>query len=367
MTLLIALRAIASSDAPCHSGGYSIAPTPMIAPWPFISRGTEWLVPMVPGLVREIVVPWKSSTVSLSSRALRTTSSYAVQNAAKSIVSAALIDGTSSWRVPSGFCMSMARPRLMWAGVIRLGLPSIDVEADVHLGHRLERLDQRVADQVGERDLAAAGAGEVVVDDGAVVPEQLDRDRAHRGGGRHGQRGVHVLRGPGRGAAEHRVRRLVAGGGGVGAAARPSAPGWWCPSAGSAALASGRGLATGAGAGVAASTSAGAVSGAAGSGSARRCASAPAWCGCAAAGGAVFVAVAPGPRRGSAGAAEPFAAAVSEERAAHSGSTLLGSFWYCSRISSTSHSLAPNSPGCSRAGDGLPDCGTARFASSFEC
>ncbi len=81
MTLLIALRAIASSDAPCHSGGNSIAPTPMIAPWPFIRRGTEWLVPMPPGLVSEIVVPWKSSIVSLLSRALRTISSYAVQNA----------------------------------------------------------------------------------------------------------------------------------------------------------------------------------------------------------------------------------------------------------------------------------------------
>ena len=75
MTLLIALRAIASSEAPCHSGGYSIAPTPMIAPWPFISRGTECWVPMPPGLVRLIVVPWKSETSSLPSRALRTMSS----------------------------------------------------------------------------------------------------------------------------------------------------------------------------------------------------------------------------------------------------------------------------------------------------
>ena len=60
----------------------------------------------------------------------------------------------------------------------QVGLAVDDVEADVHLRHRLERLDQRVADQVGEGHLAAAGAGEVVVDDGAVVPEQLDRDRA---------------------------------------------------------------------------------------------------------------------------------------------------------------------------------------------
>ncbi len=47
----------------------------MIAPWPFISRGTEWLVPIVPGLVRLIVVPWKSLTASLLPRALRMRSS----------------------------------------------------------------------------------------------------------------------------------------------------------------------------------------------------------------------------------------------------------------------------------------------------
>src|SRR3954452_23096521 len=40
------------------------------------------------------------------------------------MVSAPLMFGTSSCRVPSFFCMSMARPRLMWAGVIWLGLPS---------------------------------------------------------------------------------------------------------------------------------------------------------------------------------------------------------------------------------------------------
>ena len=47
----------------------------MIVPCPAIRRGTECTVPMVPGLVSEIVVPWKSSTVSLLLRALRTTSS----------------------------------------------------------------------------------------------------------------------------------------------------------------------------------------------------------------------------------------------------------------------------------------------------
>ena len=73
--MLMALRVMRSSEAPCHSAGYSIEPTPMIAPWPFISRGTECTVPMPPGLVSDIVVPWKSGTVSLLSRALRTMSS----------------------------------------------------------------------------------------------------------------------------------------------------------------------------------------------------------------------------------------------------------------------------------------------------
>ena len=75
MILLMASRARVSGDAPWNSAGYSIAPTPMIAPWPCISRGTECTVPMPPGLVRLIVVPAKSSMVSLPARARRTMSS----------------------------------------------------------------------------------------------------------------------------------------------------------------------------------------------------------------------------------------------------------------------------------------------------
>ena len=37
------------------------APTPTITPWPGMSRGTDWTVPMVPGLVRVTVAPAKSS------------------------------------------------------------------------------------------------------------------------------------------------------------------------------------------------------------------------------------------------------------------------------------------------------------------
>ena len=124
MVLLTALRFSVSWLAPCHCAGYSRAPTPMIAPWPDISRGTEWTVPIVPGLVKVIVVPWKSSTASLLLRALRTTSSYAVQKCVKSIASVDLMLGTSSVRLPSGLAKSIARPRLMCAGVIRVGLPS---------------------------------------------------------------------------------------------------------------------------------------------------------------------------------------------------------------------------------------------------
>ncbi|GAA3109649.1 hypothetical protein GCM10020001_029860 [Nonomuraea salmonea] len=75
MTLETARRDSVSGDAPWYSAGYSMAPTPMMVPWPGIRRGTEWTVPMVPGLVSEIVVPEKSSTPSLPARALRTTSS----------------------------------------------------------------------------------------------------------------------------------------------------------------------------------------------------------------------------------------------------------------------------------------------------
>ena len=76
--MLTASRASVSEEAPWNSAGYSIEPTPMIVPCPAISRGTECTVPMPPGLVRLMVVPAKSSMVSLPDRARRTMSSYAL-------------------------------------------------------------------------------------------------------------------------------------------------------------------------------------------------------------------------------------------------------------------------------------------------
>src|SRR3954452_13001770 len=135
ITLLTARRASVSSAAPWYSAGYSIAPTPTIAPWPAINRGTEWTVPMVPGLVRLIVVPAKSSAVSLPVRALRMRSSYAAQNREKSSVSAFLMFGTTSEREPSSFARSIARPRLTWSGDVTAGLPSVVVNARFMTGN----------------------------------------------------------------------------------------------------------------------------------------------------------------------------------------------------------------------------------------
>ena len=55
-----------------------MAPAAMMAPCPGIRRGLEAMVPTVPGLVSEMVVPWKSAGVSLALRARATRSSKRV-------------------------------------------------------------------------------------------------------------------------------------------------------------------------------------------------------------------------------------------------------------------------------------------------
>ena len=85
-------------------------------------------MPIVPGLVSEIVVPAKSSTVKEPPRAFLTVSSYADQNCAKSNSSQPLIDGTSNWREPSGLAKSIAIPKLICSGCPIAGLPSNSVK-----------------------------------------------------------------------------------------------------------------------------------------------------------------------------------------------------------------------------------------------
>ena len=110
--------------APWNSAGYSSAPAPTMQPWPRMRRGTECSVPIPPGFVSEIVVPTKSAAVSLLLRALPTSASYSMRKSPKLMVSVFLMPGTSSARVPSGFGMSIARPRFRCAGVTTTGLPS---------------------------------------------------------------------------------------------------------------------------------------------------------------------------------------------------------------------------------------------------
>ena len=102
MILLTALRLSVSAVAPCHSAGYSIAPTPMIVPWPAISRGTEWIVPMVPGLVRRDRGAREVVDGQLAAARLADDVLVGGPELAKSISSVALMHGTSSGRVPSG-------------------------------------------------------------------------------------------------------------------------------------------------------------------------------------------------------------------------------------------------------------------------
>src|SRR5699024_178433 len=85
----------------------------------------------------------------------------------------------------------------------------VEVEAVVHVGDLGDRLDHRPADQVGEGDLASAVALEVVVDHQAVVEQQLHRHVAHRGGGGHAERLVHVPGHRGGGAPELDDLRLT--------------------------------------------------------------------------------------------------------------------------------------------------------------
>ena len=96
----------------------------MIALWPASSRGTEATVPIPPGLVRLMLVPWKSSAVSLFSRVLAISSSKEEWKPAKSRSWEFLIAGTIRLWEPSLRVTSTAIPRLTGPFSIAIGLPS---------------------------------------------------------------------------------------------------------------------------------------------------------------------------------------------------------------------------------------------------
>src|SRR2546423_647848 len=111
-----------------------IAPVAMIEPWPFMRRGTEATVPMVPGFVSVMVAPAKSSGRSLLPRAFSMSDSYVAWKVAKSIRSACLMTGTTRARLPSFFSTSTARPRFTPCGSKRCGFPSTSWNAWVITG-----------------------------------------------------------------------------------------------------------------------------------------------------------------------------------------------------------------------------------------
>ncbi len=102
-----------------------MAPVATIVPWPVISRGTEAIVPMPPGLVSETLAPTRSSAVSLFSRARAIRSLKAARKPVKLSRPASRITGTISVRPPSFFSTSTAMPRLTAPSSWRYGLPSI--------------------------------------------------------------------------------------------------------------------------------------------------------------------------------------------------------------------------------------------------
>ena len=84
---------------------------------------------MPPGLVSETLAPWRSSAVSLFSRALAISSLKASRNWGKVSRPASRITGTISVRPPSFLVTSTAMPRLTWPMSTTCGLPSISENA----------------------------------------------------------------------------------------------------------------------------------------------------------------------------------------------------------------------------------------------
>ena len=101
-----------------------MAPTPMMAPWPGMSRGTDCTVPMVPGLVRVTVAPAQVVGGQLVGPDLVDQLLVGVDEAGEVEGVGLLDDGTMSEREPSDFSWSTAMPRATWGWRTMRGLPS---------------------------------------------------------------------------------------------------------------------------------------------------------------------------------------------------------------------------------------------------
>ena len=151
-------------------------------------------MPSVPGLVSEIVVPAKSSAVSAAAAGLAHDLLVGRPELGE-VHRLAALDRHHDQRcaAPPLPGRSIARPRLTWSGVTTVGL-AVDLgEVPVHRRELGQRPHDGVPDEVGEGDLPAAGPPQLVVDHHPVVGQQLRRHGAHGRGGRHLERGLHVL------------------------------------------------------------------------------------------------------------------------------------------------------------------------------
>ncbi len=170
-----------------------MAPAAMMAPCPGIRRGLEDMVPTVPGLVSEMVVPWKSAGVSLPVRARATRSSKAVRYSWKLRAPAFLMLGTIR-TAGAVFARDIHGDAQIDLGPHdAVGLAVFFGVGVVEAGKLFECLHHGPADEVGVGDFALADQGAVLVDDAAVLVHHLDGDGALRGGQGNGDAGGHVL------------------------------------------------------------------------------------------------------------------------------------------------------------------------------
>ena len=179
-----------------------MAPTPTMQPCPGMSRGTECSVPMVPGLCQADRGALEVRDGELAATGLANQVLVRRPELAEVHLVGAL--DVRHQELPRAV-LRLQVDRQAEVDVVRRGEDWLAVflgVRGVHLRVRLECLDDGVADQVGEGDLPAPAALQVVVDDDAVVDEQLGRHRSHRGGGGHREAGRHVLGGAGGGTAQ---------------------------------------------------------------------------------------------------------------------------------------------------------------------
>ena len=135
-------------------------------------------------------------------------------NSANSSVSASLMHGTS--RLAAAVALldvdGEAEPHVLVPHDSRGSVGRLDEGVVHHPDVVGDGADDGVADQVGEADLAAAGASEVAVDDTSVDLEELGGDLPERRGRRDVEAGRHVGDDPGSDTADRLARELGVGG-----------------------------------------------------------------------------------------------------------------------------------------------------------